>query len=318
MKGYQPKNSLTSPRFEGIKTFMRLPHIETLDNVDFLIVGLPFDTSCSYRVGARFAPAAIREASVFNKNYNYELDVEIFEHLSGVDYGDIDIVPGYIEKSYEKIEAGLGEIYKKNIVPICLGGDHSVTLPQLRSIKDAFGPVALVQFDSHSDTFDEYCGQKYNHATPFRRAIEEGCMLPENSIQVGLRGAFYSPRELEDIRALGLDFITAHELHQIGIAETVARISKRVNGAPVFVTFDIDFIDPAYAPGTGTPEVGGFTTAQAQELVRGLRGLDFKGFDVVEVLPAYDPGQITSFAAANIAWQFISLMACNAADRKKA
>lgn len=317
MKYYRPKNSLVSPRFEGIKTFMRLPHKETLENVDFVVVGAPFDTSCSFRVGTRFGPAAIREVSVFFKDYNENLDIKIFDHISGIDYGDIDIVPGFIEQSYEKIEAGLVDVYKKGIIPIVLGGDHSISLPQLRAIKKAYGPVALVHFDSHSDTFDTYCEQKYNHATPFRRAVEEGCLIPENSIQVGLRGAMYAPEERDEIRELGLDFITAAEVHEIGIDATIARIRERVKDAPVFVTFDIDFIDPAYAPGTGTPEVGGFTTWEAEKIVRGLRGLDFKGFDLVEVLPAYDHSQITSFAAGNIAWQFISLIACNEADRTK-
>ena len=313
MKGYTPINSLVSPRFSGVKTFMRLPHMQTTENIDFAIVGVPFDTSCSFRVGARFAPAALREASVFFKNYNEDLEISIFDYLSGVDYGDLDVVPGFILESYAKIEAGLTDLYAKGIVPICMGGDHSITLPELRALHKACGPVALVHFDSHSDVFDTYIGQKYNHATPFRRAVEEGLVMPEHSIQIGLRSPLYSKEERAESSDLGYAYITGSQLHRMGIEACIQKIHERVGDAPVFVTFDIDFIDPAYAPGTGTPELAGFTTWEALELVRGLRGLNFKGFDLVEVLPAYDHAQLTSFAGAGIIWQFISLLACKAA-----
>lgn len=316
MNKYLPVNSLVSPRFEGIKTFMRLPHVKTTEDIDFAIVGLPFDTSCSFRVGARFAPAALREASIFFKNYNEDLEISIFDNISGVDYGDIDIAPGFILESYEKIEAGLQPLFDKGIIPICMGGDHSVTLPELRALCKAQGPVALIHFDSHSDVFDTYVGQKYNHATPFRRAVEEGLVLPEHSIQVGLRSPLYSPEERAESSDLGYDYITGSQLHRMGIEKAVERIRERVGDKPVFVTFDIDFVDPAYAPGTGTPELAGFTSWESLELVRGLRGLDFRGFDLVEVLPAYDHAQLTSFMGAGIMWQFISLIACNAAEKK--
>lgn len=316
MSQYQPKNSLVSPRFEGIKTFMRLPHLETTDDVDFLIIGVPFDTSCSFRVGSRFAPASLREASVFFKSYNEDLEVNIFDNISGVDYGDIDIVPGFIMESYEKIEAALTPIFQKRIIPICMGGDHSITLPELRALAKTQGPVALVHFDSHSDVFDSYIGQKYNHGSPFRRAVEEGLLLPENSIQVGLRAPQYSREERFESSELGFDYITGSQLHRMGIEQAIARIRQRVGNAPVFVTFDIDFFDPAYAPGTGTPELAGFTTWEGLELVRGMRGFDFRGFDLVEVLPPYDHAMITAFAGAGVMWQFLSLVALNVANNK--
>lgn len=316
MGKYVPINSLHSPRFCGVKSFMRLPNIRTTDDVDFVIVGLPFDTGATYRAGARFAPGAIRENSVFFKNYNEELDIHIFDYLSGVDYGDVDITPGFIEESYKKIEEDLTEIFAKNVVPICMGGCHSVTLPELRALCKTQGPVALIHFDSHSDTFDTYLDQKYCHATPFRRAVEEGLLLTENSIQVGLRSPLYSKSEYEESTGLGLEYITGSQLHRMGIQECVKRIRDRVKDAPVFLTFDIDFLDPAYAPGTGTPEVGGFTSWEAMEIVRGLRGLNFKGFDLVEVLPAYDQANITALAGAAMMWEFISLLACKKADEQ--
>lgn len=310
MQKYVPKNSLVSPRFCGVRTFMRLPHVSTLKDVDFVVVGIPFDTAGSFRIGTRFGPQAIREASVLLRPYNPVLDVSIFDYCSGVDYGDIDIVPGYIEDSYEIIEKEMKKIFDAAVIPISLGGDHSVLLPELRAAKNSKGPVALIHFDSHGDTWDSYFDKKYNHGTPVRRAIEEDCLLTEHSIQVGLRGPLYSSEDINESINLGLEVITAPEVRKIGLEETISRIRERVGDAPAFVSFDIDFLDPAYAPGTGTPEIGGFTTWEALRFVReGLTGLNIVGFGMVEVLPAYDHGDITSFAAAGIAYEFISLIA---------
>ncbi|SFR05240.1 agmatinase [Desulfoscipio geothermicus] len=312
MTKYQPINSFESPRFCGVRTFMRLPNKRTLTDVDFIVSGIPFDTGGSFRIGTRFGPQAIRDASILLRPYNPVLDVNIFDYCSGVDYGDIDVVPGYIEESYQRIEESITPIFESDVVPIFLGGDHSVTLPELRAVAKSKGPVALVHFDSHSDTWDSYFEKSYNHGTPIRRAIEEKCLLVENSIQVGMRGPLYGPEDLNDAREMGLEVLTTQESREIGIAETVKRIKERVQDKPVFVTFDIDFLDPVYAPGTGTPEIGGFTTWEAQHLVReGLRGLNFVGFDLVEVLPSYDSNQVTAFAAAGIVYEFISLLALN-------
>ncbi len=313
MTKYQPVDSLQSPRFSGIRTFMRLPNEPTLENVDFVVTGVPFDTGCSYGIGSRFGPQAIRDVSGILKPYNPVLDVNIFDHLSGVDYGDLPTIPGFIEETYGEIEKGLKPVFEKGVIPLCLGGDHSITLAELRAAAAAKGPVAMVHFDSHSDTGDLYFGKLYNHGTYFRRAIEENLILPENSIQVGLRGPLYDPDQLGFAREAGVELLSNWDVRKMGMEETARRIRERVGNNPVFVSFDIDFLDAAYAPGTGTPEICGFNTMEAQQLVlEGLRGLDFVGFDVVEVLPATDsPGKITAFAAAGIAFDFISLIALN-------
>jgi len=309
MKGYRPVDPRESPRFAGIKTFMRLPHVKTTEGVDVAVVGVPFDTGASYRVGARFGPEAIRNVSALLRHHNEVLDVSIFDHCSVVDYGDLPINPGYIEDSYKMIEEGLLPVLEGGVTPIMLGGDHSVTLPELRAVAKRHGPVALIHFDSHSDTGDKRFGRRYTHGTPFRRAIEEELILVDHSIQAGMRGSIYSRDSLDDARKLGFDLVTAVEAQEHGIDELIRRVRERAGDAKAFVSFDIDFVDPAYAPGTGTPEVGGFTSSEALRVVRGLRGLDLVGFDLVEVLPQHDPSQITALLAANIVYEFISLIA---------
>jgi len=309
MVKYRPVDPRESPRFAGIKTFMRLPHVTKTEGVDIAIVGVPFDTGASYRVGARFGPEAIRSVSALLRHHNEVLDVSIFDHCSVVDYGDLPVNPGYIEDSYKMIEDGLLPILDGGVTPIMLGGDHSVTLPELRAMAKTHGPVALIHFDSHSDTGDKRFGRKYTHGTPFRRAVEEELILVDHSIQAGMRGSVYSRDSLDDARKMGFDLVTSVEAQEWGIDELIRRIRDRAGDAKAFVSFDIDFVDPAYAPGTGTPEVGGFTSSEALRVVRGLRNLDLVGFDLVEVLPQYDPSQITALLAANIVYEFISLIA---------
>ena len=310
MTRYEPANSFETPRFSGVRTFMRLPNNQDLANTDAVIVGAPFDTGASFRAGARFGPEGIRSVSHLLRPYNPSQEVSIFEHLSVIDYGDVPVVPGFIEESYEKIKNGLEEIHRAGVVPIVLGGDHSIALPELRAAAAVHGPLALVQFDSHADTWDAYFGKKYNHGTVFRRAVEEGLLRPERSIQIGMRGSLYEPDDLEASRDLGFEVITTDGVRKLGVKETVERIQERVDDAKVYVSFDVDFVDPAFAPGTGTPEVGGFTSREAQEFVRGLSGLRIVGCDVVEVYPQYDgPGQVTSLLAANVAYEFLSLIA---------
>lgn len=315
MGKHMPADSFASPRFCGVRTFMRLPHVTDLEGVDFAVCGVPFDTGASFRVGARFGPEAVRSASVLLRPYNPVLEINIFDHLSGIDYGDLPVVPGYIEPSYRSIEAGVRKLVQAGVVPVLLGGDHSVTLPELRAVAALWGPVALVHFDSHADTWDRYFDQPYTHGTPFRRAAEEGLVRPERSIQVGMRGSLYAPDDLEESRRLGYMLVTTREAREMGTAALIAAIKERVGDAPAFLTFDIDFLDPAYAPGTGTPEAGGFTTFEAQEILRGLTGLNFVGYDLVEVLPSFDHGAITALAAANIVYEFISLLAVRRRDR---
>ncbi|TYR80708.1 agmatinase [Priestia megaterium] len=310
MTKYQPKNSFESPRFCGPRTFMRLPFVEQADcDMDFIITGIPFDAGQSFRTGARFGPEAIRDFSILLRPYNPEQKINIFDYISGVDYGDIPVVPGYIMETYEKIEAGLTPVVEKGIIPISLGGDHSMTLGELRAIAKKHGPVALLQFDAHSDTWDSYFDKKYNHGTVFRRAIEEGLIDVSRSIQIGMRGGLYGIEDLDDARNLGLEVYTTNEYKKAGVERMLEIIHARIGEGPVFLSFDIDFLDPVYAPGTGTPEVAGASIDDALAFVRGLTNLDFVGFDLVEVLPAYDHGQITAAAAANIVYEFITLIA---------
>lgn len=316
-KKYHPVDSLESPRFCGIKTFLRLPNVQSTEEVDFAIVGIPFDTACTYRTGARFAPAAIRSISSLIRLYNPNFQLDVFKYVSGVDFGDINVVPGYIEDSYLRIEEGLHPLIDSGIIPISLGGDHSITLPQLRAISKKFGPVALVHFDSHSDTGDTYFGRKYNHGTPFRRACEEGLLDVDHSISVGLRGTLYSPDDSFSSEKLGIKAITANETRSLGIKEVGRIIRERVSDKKSFFTFDIDFVDPAYAPGTGVPEVEGFTGHEALSLVRETKGIEFVGFDIVEVLPAFDPTEITAYLAAHVGFEFVSLIALNKREDKR-
>ncbi|MBT2614894.1 MULTISPECIES: agmatinase [unclassified Bacillus (in: firmicutes)] len=310
MMKYQPKDSFKSPRFCGVRTFMRLPFVERVDeHMDFVITGIPFDSGQSFRTGARFGPEAIRDFSILLRPYNPEQDINIFDYISGIDYGDVPIIPGYISETYKKIEEELTPVIEKGIIPISLGGDHSITLGELRAIVKKHGPVALLQFDAHSDTWDSYFDQKYNHGTVFRRAIEEGLIDVSRSLQIGMRGGLYGPEDLQDARDLGLEVYTTNDYKRIGVEKMLRVIHERVANGPVFLSFDIDFLDPVYAPGTGTPEVSGASIDDALALVRGLTNIDFVGFDLVEVLPSYDHGQITAAAAANIVYEFITLIA---------
>ncbi len=310
MKGYGPVDAMEYPRFSGIRTFMRLPYVQDLAGVDFAIIGAPFDTGATYRVGARFGPEGIRSASALLRPYNPSLDVVIFDHLSGVDYGDLPVVPGYLPESHAKIAAGMRPVLEAGVTPIVLGGDHSVTLPELRAVAEKFGPLALIQFDSHGDVWDEYFGGKDTHGTPFRRAIEEGLLDTARSSQIGLRGPLYEYEDIQQSRDFGFQVFTADEVREAGLAAVVAAVKDRAGNGPCFLTFDIDFVDPAHAPATGTPEVGGFNAWESQYLVRGLQGTNFVAFDLVEVSPSYDsPGATTCLLAANLVYEFISLLA---------
>src|SRR5262247_2917338 len=300
MPRYQPADSSLSPRFVGVPTFARLPLVDTLEDVDVAVVGVPFDTGVTFRVGGRFGPNAVRAASLLLRPYNPVLDVKPFEHLSCIDGGDISIVPGFTERSYQAIERHVRPLADAGVVPLLLGGDHSITLPHLRSMR-AHGPVAVVMFDSHTDAWDQYYGEKYTHGTWMRRAIEEGLVDTAHSIEVGLRGQLYDSADWTVLTdELGLDYVPCRDLLRDGIDAVTARIRNRVGDRQAFISFDIDVVDPAFAPGTGTPETGGISSAQALELIRGLHGIDFVGFDVVEVIPAYDPGGVTATLSANL------------------
>jgi len=309
MNKFKPSDPIKSPRFSGIKTFMRLPHTKTLEDVDFAIIGVPSDAGASFRTGQRDGPAAIRKISALLRHHNPILDISPFDYISGVDYGDLPVVPGYIEEGYKRIEENLFPVVDAGIIPILLGGDHAITLPELRAIVKKHGPVALLHFDAHSDTVEEYFGKPYNHGTSFKRAVEEELLLVDNSIQIGLRGSIYSKDHLKIPKNLGFVVVTAEEIRKIGFSKLLQKIHETIDNNKVFLTFDIDFVDPAYAPGTGTPEIGGFSSGEAIDLIRGVKDLNFVGFDVVEVLPSYDPSEITALLAANIVYEIISIIA---------
>jgi len=310
MPRYQPADSLASPRFTGIRTFARLPCVQTTEDVDVAVVGLPFDTGATFKVGARFGPEAIRSASVLLRPYNPELNVHVFATLSCIDYGDAPVAPGFIHESHAAITATLRPLAEARIVTLSLGGDHSVALPELRALAAVYGPLALVQFDSHGDLWDSYYGgQKYTHGTPFRRAVEEGLILPECSVQLGMRGPLYGPEDLQMARDTGFAVLTTTELLARSPQEIGDLVRARVGDRPAFLSFDIDFFDPAYAPGTGTPEVGGPTSFQGLAYLRACTGVRWVGGDVVEVLPALDHGQITAHLAAQAGYEFLSLVA---------
>jgi agmatinase len=304
-----PVDAMQYPRFSGIRTFMRLPHVTDLSEVDFVVIGVPFDTGGTYRVGARMGPSGIRHESMLLRPYNPALQVNLFEHCSGVDFGDFSVAPGYLPESHKMITEAAEPIFRSGAAPVFLGGDHSVSLPLLRAAAAQHGPLALIHFDSHSDLWTGYFGGKDTHGTPFRRAYEEGLLDVDHSIQVGLRGPLYDESDYGTSEALGFELIDGPELHRIGMPAAIERIRNRVGDAQAYLTFDIDFVDPAFAPGTGTPEVGGFNGAQSLELVRGLAGMNILAYDLVEVMPPYDPAGVTSLLAANIVYEFLSLIA---------
>jgi agmatinase len=298
------------PRFAGIRTFMRTPHVTELAGVDAVVYGIPFDTATSYRTGPRFGPEAIRSASGLLRPYNPALEVNVVDRLSIVDYGDVPVSPGDTERTYGQIEEALAPIVAAGAFPVALGGDHSITLAELRALARAHGPLALVQLDSHGDVWEAYFGQRYFHGTTFKRAVEEGLLEPRASVQAGMRGSLYGAEDIAAARDLGFTVLSTDELRALGPSAYGELVRSTAGDRPVFVSFDVDFLDPAFAPGTGTPEVGGFSTAEALAFVRALRGLNLAGCDVVEVSPPYDgPGMVTALAAATIAYELLSLRA---------
>ncbi len=311
MTHFGPPDASVAPRYTGIRTFARLPHVELpRDDVDAAVIGVPFDTATSFRTGARFGPEAIRSASSLLRPYHPVLDVDVFGTLSLVDGGDLAVTPGNALKSTEQIDAQLRPLLAAGIVPLVLGGDHSIVLGELRAQHAAHGPVALVLLDAHADTWEQYYGERYFHGTPFRRAVEEGLIDPARSILAGMRGPLYAPADLDQPRKLGFEVIPGDELTAMTPAQYGERVRARIQERPAYMSFDIDVLDPASAPGTGTPEVAGLQPREALAFLRALAGITFTGFDLVEVSPAYDsPGQITALNAAAIAYDMLALLA---------
>jgi agmatinase len=304
-----PRNPFVSPRFGQIATFMLLPAAESLAGLDVALLGIPYDGGTSYRTGARFGPRAVREQSSLIRPWNPVLKVHPFERLKVADCGDVDVVPISIERTHAAIEAKIDQVVAAGARPISIGGDHSVTLPILRALAKRHGPLAVVHFDAHPDTWDEYFGSKLFHGTPFRRAIEENLIDPKRFIQVGIRGPLYGSEDFEFHDRHGIEVLRIEPIKEQGLAWATGKLA-RLRGMPLYCSFDIDACDPAYAPATGTPEVGGLSSWEALTLVRSLAGATLVGADVVEVSPPYDgPGQITALLAANLAFELLGVLA---------
>jgi agmatinase len=308
---FQPPDASAAPRYTGLRTFARLPHIELPHaDVDAAVIGVPFDTATSFRTGARFGPEAIRSASSLLRPYHPPLDINVFRSISVVDGGDLAITPGNAVRTAEQIHAGLLPVLKAGIVPLVLGGDHSIVLGELRAQAAVHGPVGLVLLDAHADTWDQYYGERYFHGTPFRRAVEEGLLDPSRSLLAGMRGPLYDAADARQPVDMGFEVIPGEQLQAMGADEYGRRVRRRIGDGPVYMSFDIDVLDPAFAPGTGTPEVTGLYPREALACLRALAGIAFTGYDVVEVSPPYDsPGQVTALHAAAVAYEMLALLA---------
>jgi agmatinase len=298
------------PRFAGPATFARLPRMdEVAGPVDVAVVGVPFDGGVSYRPGARFGPAHVRESSRLLRPYNPALDVSPFGRQQVADAGDIAVNPFSIEEAVRQIEVGADELLERSGRILTIGGDHTIALPLLRSVARRHGPVAVVHFDAHLDTWDTYFGAATTHGTPFRRASEEGLLDLSACLHIGTRGPLYAASDLTDDAGLGFQTVPAREMEHLGTLGVTERIRARVGDRPVYVSVDIDVLDPAFAPGTGTPESGGLLSRELLAILRDLSGLHIVGADIVEVAPAYDHAEITGIAAAHAGYELLSAMA---------
>jgi len=305
---YGPPDALTSPRYAGVKTFARCPLVDDPDGVDVGILGIPFDTATTNRPGARFGPEAVRSASIALRPYNPVQQTHVFGRLSVADLGDVPVTPGNAEKTVGQIAAHLEPVVRSGTRTLCLGGDHLVVLGELRALAAVHGRLGIVLLDAHADVWDVYCGERYYHGSPFRRALEEGLVDPSRSLLAGMRGGVYGEEDAGLPESLGFEVISCDELVTLAADVYGARVRARVGDAPLVMSFDVDVLDPAFAPGTGTPEAGGLSTREALGFVRALAGLRFVGYDVVEVSPPYDGrGQQTAVAAANMAFELLTL-----------
>ena len=307
-----PTDSMELPRFCGVPTFMRLPQADGRRGLDAAVFGIPSDSGAPYRTGARFGPNAIREMSVMLRPINpYRNLLNVFERLTIADLGDTPVVPGYVPDTFAAIEGFVAPLARAGVISCAFGGDHSVSLPHLRAVAAERGPMALVHFDAHTDTWDTYFGQKRDSAgTPFRRAADERLVDPTRSIQIGMRGSLFSPRDLSQSTDLGFDVVTTDEMMGGPASALAERIASRVGDAPVFLSFDMDVIDPAFAPGVQTPEAGGPSAFEILRLLRTLKDLNLVACDVVEANPLYDgPGKITALLAATVMAEILALIA---------
>ncbi len=304
-----PVDASVNPRYAGIATFARLPRIEDVPRADVAIVGIPFDTGVSYRPGARFGPSHVRESSRLLRPYNPAQDVSPFAEAQVVDAGDIPANPFDIGEAVADIETAATALGARVDRIVSVGGDHTIALPLLRALTKKHGPVAVLHFDAHLDTWDTYFGAPITHGTPFRRASEEGLIDLTASCHVGTRGPLYSKQDLDDDERLGFSIVSSVDIEERGVEAAIERVRRRVGDRPLYISIDIDVLDPAHAPGTGTPEAGGMTSRELLRMLRALSDLDVVGADVVEVSPAYDHAQLTGIAASHVVYELVTLMA---------
>ena len=306
-----PVSGTVVPRYAGPSTFCRLPELRDVERCDIAVLGIPFDSGTSYRPGARFGPQAIRQASRhLRTSFHPAYATEPFRTLQVADAGDVACNPFNIEEAIGQIEAAADEVFTRAPALVSLGGDHTIAVPLLRSVNRQVGQVALVHFDAHLDTWDTYFGAPYTHGTPFRRAAEENLFDDQASMHVGIRGPLYSSDDLARDAELGFKVVHCDELEQHGVEHVAKRIRDRIGDRPLYLSIDIDVLDPAHAPGTGTPEIAGLSSRELVNIIRGLQGANLVAADIVEVAPAYDHAELTSLAAATVAFEMINLMAC--------
>ena len=313
---FKPVSGNVMPRFSGIPTFMRLPHVGDPAGVDIGLIGVPWDGGTTNRAGARHGPRQIRDLSTLMRNVHHESRIKPFELCNCADLGDVPVNPIDLHDTLERIETFFRRVHDAGTLPLSAGGDHLISLPIMRAIaKDR--PVGMVHFDAHTDTWDRYFGDsKYTHGTPFRRAIEEGLLDPKRTVQIGIRGALYNERDHEWGEQQGIRVITIDEFYRMGVEAVIAEARRVAGDGPTYVSFDVDGLDPVYAPGTGTPEIGGFTTFEAQAMLRGLRGLDLIGGDVVEVAPPFDPSGNTALVGATMMFEILCILSDGLATRR--
>jgi guanidinopropionase len=312
----QPIDAALVPRFAGLPTFMRLPAVTNLTDVDIALVGVPWDGGTTNRAGARHGPREIRNMSSFMRRVHHVSRIAPYDLLRVGDVGDAPVNPIDLLDSLGQIEQFYASIHRAGAIPISAGGDHLVTLPIFRAIAKG-RPIGMVHFDAHSDTNDTYFGNNpYTHGTPFRRAVEEGLLDPKRTVQIGIRGSVYAADDLDFAESVGIRVIHMEEFTSLGVEQTIAEARRVVGTGPTYVSFDVDALDPAFAPGTGTPEIGGITTLEAQHLVRGLRGLNLIGADVVEVAPPFDPSGNTALVGATMMFELLCVVAEAHAQRR--
>lgn len=303
-----PVDATQVPRYGGEATFARLPRLADVSDADTVLWGVPFDTGVSYRPGARFGPNHVRHSSRLLRPYNPALDTEPFATQQVADAGDVGVNPFDISEAIATIESSARELSATRRTLITLGGDHTIALPLLRVQHQRHGPLAVLHFDAHLDTWDTYFGAPYTHGTPFRRASEEGLIDFEHSAHVGLRGPLYGRLDLDESAKMGFAAVHCRDLTRHPIDDVITRVRSRLGDRPVYASIDIDVLDPAFAPGTGTPEAGGMASRELLELIRGLAGLNLVGADLVEVSPAYDHAEVTGIAASHVTYELLSIL----------